>query len=367
MSIDPDRKFMKKALVLARKGLGRTSPNPAVGAVLVKNGVIIASDYHRKAGTPHAEPMVLEKAGSASRGATLYVTLEPCCHTAKKTPPCTELIINSGIKRVVAAMLDPNPMVSGKGMMQLQNAGIITETGLMEDKARVLNEAFTKFITTCTPFVVLKMAQSLDGKIATARGESQWITGETSRQYVHRLRNEADAVLTGSGTVRKDNPSLDCRIRGGRNPYRVIVDSALRMPLSARVLGHGDGKTIIATTRKASDRKIHQIEKTGNRVLIVKEKNGRVDLQHLMKELARLEIISVMIEGGSSVAASALSGGIVDKVLFFIAPKIIGGRDSIPSVGGKSPVTLKNVIQLQDFKAIRLGQDILIQGYVRTK
>lgn len=364
MTLKADRIFMQKALALAHKGIGRTSPNPAVGAVLVKGSAIIASDYHRRAGTPHAEPLVLRKAGDAARGATLYVTLEPCCHTGKKTPPCTELIIKSGVKRVVAAMIDPNPLVSGRGMLQLQKAGIKTETGLLDDEARELNEAFAKFITTDMPFVILKMAQSLDGKIATARGESQWITGEKSRQYAHRLRNEADAVLTGAGTVRKDNPSLDCRIRNGRNPYRIVIDSSLRIPLTARVLSHGDGKTIMATTRKASARKIRQIEKTGNRVIVVKEKKGMVDLNRLMKELGRLGIISVMIEGGSSVAASALSSGVVDKVLFFLAPKIIGGSDAISSVGGTSPLRLKDALQLKDFKAIKMGEDILIQGYL---
>ena len=244
-----DEIFMKKALTLAARGRGRTSPNPMVGAVIVKSGKIIASDYHKKAGGPHAEILVLKTAGKRAKGATLYVSLEPCCHTDKKTPPCTRAIIRSGIKKVVAAMIDPNPKVSGMGLKELRKAGIETVSGIMEKEALKLNEAFIKHITAKEPFVILKIAQSLDGKIATAKGESRWITGEKAREYVHRLRNEVDAILVGIGTVKKDNPSLDCRIKGGRNPYRIIVDSRLDISLNAKVLKHRDNKTIIATIR----------------------------------------------------------------------------------------------------------------------
>ncbi len=376
--------FMQKALALAAKGKGRTSPNPLVGAVIVKGNKIIADDYHRKAGTPHAEILALKKAGAKARGAALYINLEPCCHTDKKTPPCTKSIIKSGIKEVVAAMLDPNPKVRGKGIRELQNAGIETEVGIMETEAKNLNEAFIKFITKKEPFVILKIAQSLDGKIATSKGESKWITGEKAREYVHKLRNEVDAVLVGIGTVKKDNPSLDCRIKGGRNPYRIIVDSNLQIPLNAKVLKYNDSKTIIATISPPSpsfsrggfqtrpykkelmsyQKKSERLNDMGIRILQVKDNNGKVDLKALIKELGKLDIARVMIEGGSSINASALSSGIVDKVLFFLAPKIIGGADAVPSVGGKSPAFLKNAVKIKNLQVKKIGEDFLFEGYI---
>jgi diaminohydroxyphosphoribosylaminopyrimidine deaminase/5-amino-6-(5-phosphoribosylamino)uracil reductase len=365
-----DISLMKKALSLAARGKGRTSPNPMVGAVIVKGEKIIATDYHRKAGTPHAEVLALNKAGKKAKGATLYVNLEPCCHTDKKTPPCTKAIIRSGIKKVVVAMIDPNPKVSGMGLKELRKAGIETVSGVMEAEAKHLNEAFIKYITKKEPFVILKIAQSLDGKIATAGGESKWITGEEARRYAHKLRNEVSAILVGIGTVKNDDPSLDCRIKGGRNPYRIIVDSNLQIPLNAKVLKHDDGKTIIVGARRAvplSERgkyqkKMEQLQKMGAHVLTVKNSNGRVDLKSLMKELGKLEITSIMIEGGSSVNASALANGIADKVMIFIAPKIIGGVDSIPSVGGKSPALLGNAFNLKKLQVKKIGEDLLLEG-----
>lgn len=362
-----DEIFMKKALSLAARGKGRTSPNPLVGAVVVKGGKIIAADYHRKAGTPHAEVLALEKAGNRAKGSTLYVTLEPCCHTEKRTPPCTRAIIQSGVKKVVVAMIDPNPKVSGMGLKELGQAGIKTETGVMGEEAKRLNEAFIKFITIKVPFTILKIAQSLDGRIATAGGESKWITGEKARKYVHTLRNEVDAVLVGINTVKKDNPSLDCRIKGGRDPYRIIVDSRLQIPLDAQVLHHNDRKTIIAAIHPPSmnhQKKISQLNRLGVRVMRVREKGGRVNLKALMKELGKLEITSVMIEGGSSINASALADGIVDKVMLFTAPKIIGGADSIPSIAGKSPALLKNAFTLKKLRIKKIGEDVLLEGYL---
>jgi diaminohydroxyphosphoribosylaminopyrimidine deaminase/5-amino-6-(5-phosphoribosylamino)uracil reductase len=367
-----DEMFMKKALSLAARGTGRTSPNPLVGAVVVKGGKIIAADYHKKAGTPHAEALALEKAGKLARGSTLYVNLEPCCHTEKRTPPCTKSIIRSGVRKVVSAMIDPNPKVSGMGLRELRRAGIETETGIMEKEAKELNEFFIKFITKREPFTLLKIAESLDGRIATASGESKWITGEKSRAYVHKLRNEVDAVLVGINTVTKDDPSLDCRIKGGRNPYRIIVDSKLRIPLDAKVLHHDDGKTIIAAVQPHENsslqrnyrRKIERLSDLGVRVLSVKEKDGMVDLKSLVKELGRLHITSLMIEGGSSINASALSAGIVDKVMVFTAPKIIGGVDSVASIGGRSPALLKKAFQIKNLKIRKIAEDILIEGYI---
>ncbi len=363
---------MKKALALAAKGTGMTSPNPMVGAVIVKGDKIIAADYHRKAGTPHAEILALKKAGTRARGATLFITLEPCCHTDKRTPPCTKSIINAGIKKAVVAMKDPNPKVNGRGLKELANAGIKTECGLMGKEAKELNEAFIKFITKKEPFVILKIAQSIDGKIATAKGQSKWITGEDSRMYVHKLRSSVDAVLTGIGTVLKDNPSLTSRIRGGKNPCRVIVDTNLRIPLNAKVIKHNDLKTIIAANPKSEIRnpnfkkeyheKINKLKNLGVQVLIVKAKNGKVDLKALMKELGKLNIMSLMIEGGSSINASALLDKVVDKVMFFIAPKIIGGADSITSVGGKSPALLNNALRIKNLQIKKMGEDLLLEG-----
>ncbi|GBE40448.1 riboflavin biosynthesis protein RibD [bacterium BMS3Bbin09] len=355
---------MQRALELANKAKGRTSPNPMVGAVIVKGYRIISEGYHKKAGTPHAEIVALKKAGNKAKDATMFVTLEPCCHTDKRTPPCTKAIIASGIKKVIIATNDPNPKVSGKGIKELRKAGIETEVGILRSEAKHLNESYNKFIIKKKPFVVLKIAQSLDGKIATAKGESKWITGKTARKHVHQLRNDLDAVLVGIGTVMKDDPSLDCRLRGGRDPYRIIVDSGLRIPLKSKVLGYSDNKTIIATTNKASKRKISQINTLGAKVLVIKSKSGMVNLKALMKELGKLDITGVMIEGGSSIASSAISSEIVDRVMFFVAPKIIGGTDSISSIGGKSPSLLGNAIKLKNLRAITIGDDILIEGYL---
>ncbi len=358
-----DTVFMQKALELAARGRGRTSPNPMVGAVIVKRGKIIAEGYHRKAGTPHAEIVALKKAGPQAKGAVLYVNLEPCCHTEKKTPPCTRAIIKSGIKKVVAAMADPNPRVRGRGLKELRAAGIYTENAVMESEARKLNEVFIKYITRKEPFVFLKIAQTLDGKTATATGDSKWITGRKARRHVHKLRDEVDALLVGIGTVEKDNPSLDCRIKGGSNPYRVIVDSSLRIPLTAKVLAHKDGRTIIAATGRASQKKIDILLSRGVRVIVTVDSEGRVDLKSLMKELGRMDITSVMIEGGSSINASALSSGIVDKVLVFMAPRILGGVDSIPSIGGKSPLLIEHAVKLRKTNITTFGDDILLEAY----
>jgi len=369
---------MKKALALAARAKGRTSPNPMVGAVVVKGREIIGAGYHKKAGTPHAEILALKQAGQNARNATLYINLEPCCHTEKKTPPCTKEIIRSKVKKVVVAMTDPNPRVAGNGISELRAAGIQTQVGILEPEAKRLNEAFTKYISMKKPFVTLKMAQSLDGRIATARGESKWITGPEARALVHRLRNEVDAVLVGIGTVKKDNPSLDCRAKGGRNPYRIILDSTLQIPLNSKVLKHGDGKTIIAATVRAPKKKIEQLRKQGHTVLIVRGAGTaktnqpgrpgsgrlRVNLKRLMKELGKMEITAVMIEGGSSVAAAALSEKVVDKVVFFIAPKIIGGTDAVPSVGGKSPLLLTNALPIKNMTVTEIGNDICVDGYI---
>jgi diaminohydroxyphosphoribosylaminopyrimidine deaminase/5-amino-6-(5-phosphoribosylamino)uracil reductase len=353
-----DTRYMKRALGLASRARGSTSPNPMVGAVLVKGGRIIAEDYHRRAGTPHAEALVLGKAGRGARGSTLYVTLEPCCHTEKKTPPCTRAIIGAGVKKVVAALKDPNPMVSGMGLRELERAGVETVEGVLQEEARTLNEAYIKYITSKRPFVTLKAAMTLDGKIATATGASRWITGEKARLMVHRLRSGVDAVMTAVGTARADDPELTARIRGGRNPVRVLIDPEMETPLEAKIF-KTPPDTILVT--KSEGEKVHYREKTGIKIIKYKEK---LELDWLMGRLAGMGITSVLIEGGSSLNARALREGVVDKVMFFIAPKILGGRDSYPSVGGESVRSLEDAIRIRDIRVRRVGEDILVEGYV---
>jgi diaminohydroxyphosphoribosylaminopyrimidine deaminase/5-amino-6-(5-phosphoribosylamino)uracil reductase len=362
---DKDAYYMARALELAKKGKGRTSPNPAVGAVIVRGNRIVGEGYHRKAGTAHAEVVALKKAGEAARGATIYVTLEPCCHTDKRTPPCTDALIKAGIRHAVVAVRDPNPRVAGRGIRLLRKAGIETTTGIMKEEAFRLNEDFAKFITTGMPFVTLKIAQSLDGKIAASSGDSKWITGEKARRHVHQMRNEYDAIMVGLGTVLSDDPSLDCRIRGGRNPYRVIVDSSLGIPMNAKLLSHDDSRTVIATTQNAPAGKKEKLLASGVSVITVKGRSKHVDLRALMQELGRLGIMSVMIEGGSRLAGSAIRDGIVDKVMFYVAPRIIGGDDAVPSVGGVAPRFIKDSTLLEDLTVSKNGQDILIEGYIR--
>lgn len=361
-----DEKYMAMALRLAAKARGRTSPNPMVGAVVVKDGKVISRGYHRKAGEPHAEALALNKAGAKAEGATLYVTLEPCSHTNKRTPPCTPLVMRSGVKRVVVAMIDPNRNVAGGGVKAMQAAGIEVVTGVLEAGARRLNEAYIKHITTGMPFVTLKIAQTLDGKIAIASGKSQWITGEKAREEGHRLRDHHDAILVGINTVLKDNPSLTTRIPKGRDPVRIIVDSTLRIPLTAKVLiQKSSAKTIIATLASAPEANVNKLRNAGTEVLIVKDVKGRVDLRDLMKKLGKRDITSVLIEGGAEVNASALKSRLVDKVVMFIAPMLMGGTNSLCAIGGVSPKTLGRAIRLHGVTFRFAGQDVMVEGYAR--
>ncbi len=350
--------YMKRALKLAGRGLGRTSPNPMVGALIVKNGRIIAEDYHRKPGTPHAEALTLEKAGVLAKGATLYVSLEPCSHTEKRTPPCVNAIIEAGIRRVVAAMVDPNPRVRGRGIRKLRDAGIEVSVGLLEKEARRLNEAYIKFITTGRPFVILKTAMTLDGKIATPTGQSKWITGEKSRRLVHRLRGSVDAIVTAVGTVKADDPELTCRLRGGKSPVRVIIDPMAESPAGSRIF-RCPPETMIVTA--AGKEKTIKLIKTGVTVINYK---ATLELSWLMEVLGARGIASVLIEGGSSLNAHALEEGVVDKIMYFIAPKIIGGAKSYPAVGGDFFRPLEDAIAVRDMKVRRLGEDVLIEGYI---
>lgn len=356
---------MGRALELAARALGRTSPNPMVGALVVKGDRVVGQGYHARAGTPHAEVHALGEAGGEAKGATLYVTLEPCCHHGK-TGPCSEAVVAAGVGRVVAAMADPNPLVAGKGFERLRQAGIVVECGVLEEEARQLNEVFIKYITTGRPFVVLKAAMSLDGKIATANGLSQWITGPRARQEGHRLRNSYDAILVGINTVLTDNPSLTCRLPegGGRDPVRIILDSMARTPLGARVITQGSSApTIVAVSEQAPGDRVRALLAEGVRVVPVPGSGGRVNIEALLSILSK-EITSVLVEGGARVHASALEAGIADKVLWFVAPKIMGGIKAPGPVAGSGVNTPDDAVQLDRVRVSSVDQDICIEGYV---
>lgn len=361
-----DRNYMKIALELAARARGRTSPNPMVGAVVVKEGEIIGRGYHRKAGTPHAEIHALNEAGEAARGATMYVTLEPCCHYGR-TGPCTDAIINAGVARVVTAMADPNPLVSGKGIRLLESAGIEVTSGVMEEEALELNEVFIKYITTRRPYVVAKAAVSMDGKIATRSGKSKWITGAEAREYGRRLRDWYDAIMVGIGTVLADDPSLTTRLPGGggRDPVRIILDSRARIPLNARVLTQqSEAPTIIAVTSGAPPERVKALRGNGAEVLVVND-GPQVNLGELMRLLGDRGIASVLIEGGASVHGAAFAAQIVDKAAWFIAPKIIGGRDAPGPVGGPGADSPSEAAGLERVKVSRIGPDLLVEGYLK--
>lgn len=352
------KKFMNHALKLAR--IGRTSPNPKVGCVITKFGLIVGQGYHKKAGLPHAEIEALKKAGKKAKNATMYVNLEPCC-VYGRTPPCTNSIIKAGIRKVFVAMQDPNPKVNGKGIEELRKAGIKVELGVLEKQAKKLNEAYTKYITTKLPFVILKQAASLDGKIATKTGESRYISNRKSRHYVHNLRNDVDAVLVGINTVLKDNPRLTCRIPNGKDPKRIIVDSRLRIPSDAHVLK--DNNAIIAATKYCDKKKKKELEDKNIELIFFNEK--KIKLRKLMEELAKKDIISVLMEGGAEIAGSAIDEKIVDKVIFIISPKIIGGRDAVSAVGGKGIEKIDDAVNLKNVKIKGLDNDVLIEGYIQ--
>jgi diaminohydroxyphosphoribosylaminopyrimidine deaminase/5-amino-6-(5-phosphoribosylamino)uracil reductase len=356
---------MERALALAAQGKGRVSPNPMVGAVLTKEGSIIGEGFHPYAGGDHAEVIAVRAAGGDARGAVLYVTLEPCCHYGK-TPPCTETLIEAGIARVVVATFDPNPVVAGKGVRCLREAGIAVEIGPLEEEAVRLNEAYFKYIQTRRPFVILKAALSLDGKLATRTGDSRWITGEVARRRVHELRNEVDAVLTGIGTVVKDDPLLTTRLdlQGGRDPLRVIVDSRARLPASARLLKTGSRPPVVAVGPDAPQNRCDVLKKAGAEVVVVPKGEGGLSLPDLMATLGRREITSVMIEGGGRLSTSALQAGIVDKVILMIAPMLIGGTAAPTLLQGEGVEKLSEALHLKEVKVESLGADLMVEGYL---
>jgi diaminohydroxyphosphoribosylaminopyrimidine deaminase/5-amino-6-(5-phosphoribosylamino)uracil reductase len=357
---------MKLALRLARRGIGKTSPNPMVGAVIVKDGLIIGWGYHRRYGGPHAEIVALQDATEEVIGATLYVTLEPCRHYGK-TPPCVDAVIQSKIGRVVIGTLDPNPQVNGKSVSRLTQQGIETRVGVLEEACRKLNEAHFKYMSTEVPMVTLKFAQSVDGRIATATGDSQWISSEAFRRFAHRLRATHDAVMVGIDTVLADNPRLTVRLVKGRNPARVVLDSGLRMPFDAELIETRDlAPVIIAATQRADREKVARLTDCGVEVLILPEdERGEADLKALLSALGKRTISSVLVEGGAKVITSLLRQDLADKLVVAIAPKLLG--KGIEAVGELDIRKMSQAIQLTYRKVYRLGEDLVVEARLRQE
>lgn len=353
-----DATYMKRALSLAKKGRGKTHPNPAVGCVIVKNGAIIGEGWHKKAGGPHAEIHALEQAGAEANGADVFVTLEPCSHTGK-TPPCSEALIRAGVKRVVAGMRDPNPRVNGGGFHALQQAGIETLCGVLEDECRAINRPFLKHVTTGLPFTTYKCAMTLDGKTACATGQSRWISCESSRKIAHRMRADSNAIMVGVDTVIADNPQLNVRHVSGTAPLRIVVDSHLRTPVDAALLrgemAHG---TIIATIENNPKAHSRYLE-SGARLLVCRSENGRVHLRDLWSKLGAMGIHSLLLEGGSSLAGEALKQGLIDQCVFFYAPKVIG-CDGYSPFAITGTADMAHSLLFRDLSMRRVGTDIMV-------
>jgi diaminohydroxyphosphoribosylaminopyrimidine deaminase/5-amino-6-(5-phosphoribosylamino)uracil reductase len=365
-SADNDGRFMRYALELAKRGRGLASPNPMVGAVLVRDGQVVGEGFHRYAEKKHAETWALEQAGAAARGSTLFVTLEPCSHHGR-TPPCTGQLIEAGVSRVVAAMPDPNPLVAGNGLRSLQEAGIAVETGLLETDAVTLNEAYCRFVQTRLPFVTLKAAMTLDGKIAQADGRSQWITQDVSRQRVQQLRFENDAILTGIGTVLADNPRLTDRtgLPRRRPLLRAVLDTWLRLsPDSLLVRSRDEGTILVFCCEQRDAARQRQLETCGLEVVPCPAIAGKVDLLAVLQELGRRDIISLLIEAGPTLNFEALRARCVDKLLCFIAPRILGGLSPLPLVGGEGFVRLDRSLDLRFGAIEKIGDDLLVEAYV---
>ncbi|MDM8551811.1 bifunctional diaminohydroxyphosphoribosylaminopyrimidine deaminase/5-amino-6-(5-phosphoribosylamino)uracil reductase RibD [Desulfobacterales bacterium HSG2] len=361
-----DKHFMKMALDLAVKGEGFTSPNPMVGAVVVRDGEVVGKGFHEAVGKAHAEVNAIDDAGASAKGSTLYVTLEPCNHTGR-TPPCTEKILAAGIERVIVAMDDPNPDVTGGGNAYLRSRGIDVISGVCEAEAKRQNEVFIKHIRTRRPFVIVKCAATLDGRIATKTGDSRWVSGEESRKFVHRLRHAADGIMVGIDTVKKDDPSLTTRLEdmAGRDPARIILDTRLSISRDAKLLGlDSDADTFLITGDSVPEDKKAEIESTGAKVIESPVKEGRIDLDPLMDRLSEMGITSLLIEGGSRVIASALKARIVDKIHFFYAPKILCGDDGVPICKGTGPELMKECLTVKDMNVRRFGDDVMIEGYM---
>jgi diaminohydroxyphosphoribosylaminopyrimidine deaminase/5-amino-6-(5-phosphoribosylamino)uracil reductase len=360
----PDEELMAEAIALAATADYWTSPNPMVGALVARDGTVIARGFHRKAGEDHAEVAALSEAGDAARGATLYVTQEPCAHHGR-TPPCTDAVVAAGVRRVVVGMQDPNPKVDGRGLRALRDAGITVQQGVLADRVRKLNEFFVKHATTGLPFVTAKFAMSLDGRIATHTGESKWITSEEARLEVHHLRHAHDAILVGANTVFRDDPNLTTRLPGGggRSPLRVVVDSRLRVPIDARIFQQESGDVLVATSDRSRGDRLREFEKRGVPVVVLPSTAGKVGLPDLLQHLGKRSCISMLIEGGSSMHGSAFDQRLVDKVVAFVAPRVIGGIEAPGAVGGHGVDHLADAHSLRDVEVRQLGPDLMVSGY----
>ncbi len=358
-----DLTYMKLALTLAEKGIGWTSPNPMVGAVIVKDGRIIGQGYHKCHGKLHAERDALASCTESPKGATMYVTLEPCCHQGKQ-PPCTEAILEAGITRVVVGSPDPNPLVAGKGIQILKEHGVFITQFVLEEECQALNQIFFHYIQTKRPYVTMKYAMTLDGKIATRTGASKWITGEAARNHVQQQRHRHRAIMVGIGTVLADDPLLTCRIEGSRSPVRIVCDSQLQTPLSSQLVTTALAFPTILATCCGDPLRKEAYEKKGCQVLTLPGQNGRVNLTELMGVLGAMEIDSILLEGGSSLHWSALESGIVQKALVYVAPKIFGGDTAKSPVGGIGVFQPNQAIQFKDGTITRLGEDFLIESEV---
>jgi len=360
--------YMEQAISLARLALGQVSPNPAVGAVIVGKSRVVGQGYTQPPGSPHAEVMALKQAGKRARGSVMYVTLEPCCHYGR-TPPCTKAIIDAGVSEVHFAMLDPNPLVFGKGKAELEEKGIKVYVGEHEEDAKQINEAYIKFITTGMPFVTAKFAVSLDGKIATKSGDSKWISSEAARKWVHNLRYTADAIMAGANTVIIDDPQLTVRTCGDRGgiaraqPLRIIVDGRGRTPSTARVLS-APGRTMLVLARSLQPDEKETFAQAGAELLELSSTDGLVDLEELFKVLGKKEITNVLVEGGGILLGSLFDCGLVDKVVAFIAPIIIGGGEAKTAVGGRGVDRVADALRLERVCVERLGEDVVVSGYV---
>jgi diaminohydroxyphosphoribosylaminopyrimidine deaminase / 5-amino-6-(5-phosphoribosylamino)uracil reductase len=365
----PHKRYMECALSLARLAMGYTSPNPAVGAAVIRDGVAVGMGYTQPAGSEHAEIMALRQAGDKAQGATMYVTLEPCSHYGR-TPPCTQAIIDAGISEVYIALLDPNPVVSGNGISKLNEAGIKTYVGICEQEAYGINEAYIKHITTGLPFVIAKFAMSLDGKIATKTGDSKWITREEARKYAHALRHTVDAIMVGVNTIVVDNPHLTARGCGGRGgigkmqPIRLVVDSKGRVPLSAHIF-ESPGEVLLAVAAPFDSAKKEEFVQAGAEVVELPARDDAVDVVELLKLLGKRQIVTILVEGGGELLGSLFDHRLVDKVLVFIAPVIIGGSGAT-SVRGNGVDNMAQALRLSRVDIKRFGDDILVSGYVES-
>ena len=356
--------YMNLAMRLALKAKGKTYPNPMVGAVVIKNDRVIGKGFHERAGLAHAEVMALDEAGKNARAATLYVTLEPCAHFGH-TPPCVDRIIESRVKEVIIGMVDPNPINNGKGIAMLKQHGIKVRVGILEDKLRRMNEVFIKYITKRMPFITVKVAESLDGRIATRTGDSKWITSDKSRGFAHRIRQDFDAIMVGVNTVLRDNPKLDAWFTK-KQPIKIVVDSQLSTPQDSSIFSQGASVVIVTLpTKPGQETENREILAKKAKILEAKEKDGQINLKDMFKKLSQMGIAKILVEGGGTLNGSLFDEGLVDKVMFFISPEIIGGKEAIGSVMGHGVARVEQSIKIQDSKLRRFGEDILVEGYIK--